>query len=74
MTYGQAFLATDLLIERRGLFSVVDYFRHFTRSKDRLRNFQAAFGKDLAAFEREFTAHLERLLDERSVRRFRKAT
>jgi hypothetical protein len=74
MTYGQAFLATDFLIERRGLFSVIDYFRLFTRSNDRLRNFQAAFGKDLAAFEREFTAHLERLLNERSVRSLRKAT
>jgi hypothetical protein len=74
MTYSQAFLATDLLIERRNLSSVVDYFRLFTRSNDRLRNFQAAFGGDLAAFERGFIAHLERLLDERSVRSFRKAT
>jgi hypothetical protein len=73
MTYGQAFLATDLLIERRGLSSVVEYFRRFTQSKDRLRNFQAAFGEDLAAFERGFTAHLDRLLDERSVRSSRKA-
>ena len=58
MTYGQAFLAVDLLIDRRGHRAAVDYFRLFARSDDRLANFRRAFGQDLAAFERDFTAYL----------------
>jgi hypothetical protein len=61
--YAQAFLATDLLIQQRGVSSVIDYFRRVSHSRDRLENFQAAFGEELLAFEDEFTAYVERLLD-----------
>ena len=61
VTYGQAFLATDLLIARRGHAAAVEYFRRFARSDDRLGNFRAAFGQDLMAFDREFAAYLRDL-------------
>lgn len=61
VTYGQAFLAVDLLIERRGHQAAVEYFRRFTRSNDRLVNFRVAFGQELTEFDREFTAQLRTL-------------
>jgi len=61
-TYGQAFLATDLLIQRHGPPSVIEYFRRFTQSRDRLQNFRTAFSEELSAFESQFSAYLERLL------------
>lgn len=61
VTYNQAFLAVDHLIERRGHPAAVEYFRLFARSDDRLANFRTAFGEDLSAFEREFAAYLDRL-------------
>jgi hypothetical protein len=63
MPYAQAFLATDLLIQQHGLSSVIEYFRRESHSRDRLENFQAAFGEELSAFEREFTTYVERLLE-----------
>ena len=57
VTYGQAFLAVDLLIERKGHPAAADYFR-------RLGNFRGAFGQDLTAFDREFAAHLRDLRSE----------
>ena len=60
--YAQAFLATDLLIEQRGLSSVIDYFRRVPHATDLIQNFQAAFGVELSTFQREFTAYLESLL------------
>ena len=51
VTYGQALLAVDLLIERKGGQGAVDYFRLFARSDDRLANFRTAFGQDLAVFD-----------------------
>ena len=61
--YAQAFLATDLLIQRHGVSSVIEYFRRVGHPRDRLENFQAAFGEELVAFEREFTAYVEQLLE-----------
>src|SRR5262249_20619683 len=61
VTYGQAFLAVDLLVARRGHAAAIDYFRRFARSDDRLGNFRAAFGQDLTAFDREFSTHLREL-------------
>jgi hypothetical protein len=58
VTYGQALLAVDLLIERNGVQAAIEYFRLFARSDDRLANFRAAFGRELAVFEREFAAHV----------------
>jgi hypothetical protein len=60
--YAQAFLATDLLIQQHGISSVIDYFRRMSFAKDRLENFEAAFGEELLAFEHEFTTYVERLL------------
>lgn len=60
--YAQAFLATDLLIEQRGLSAVIDYFRRVPHATDLMQNFQAAFGVELATFQHEFTAYLESLL------------
>jgi hypothetical protein len=54
----QAFLATETLIARHGLTRVLDYFAAFGESEDRLANFRAAFGQDLAAFEADVDAAL----------------
>jgi hypothetical protein len=43
-TYQLAFLMADYLIERRGLVGVEAYFRSFSRSRDRHKNFPLAFG------------------------------
>jgi hypothetical protein len=61
-TYGQAFLATDWLIQRHGSDRVVDYFRRFASVDDRARNFRAAFGHPPGEFAQEFRARLASLL------------
>jgi hypothetical protein len=61
-TYGQSFLAVDWLIEQQGLPAVVEYFKLFGHSNDRDSNFATAFGKRVAAFDQEFSAHLKKLL------------
>ncbi|MGE5812852.1 MAG: hypothetical protein ACM36C_00040 [Acidobacteriota bacterium] len=58
--YAQAFLSVDFLIDRHGLPSVVTYFRSFAHSRDRARNFHAAFGEDLASFWSAATEYLWR--------------
>jgi hypothetical protein len=60
--YAQAFLATDLLIEQRGVSSVIDYFRRVPHATDPIQNFQAAFGIELSTFQHEFATYLESLL------------
>jgi hypothetical protein len=60
--YAQAFLATDLLIQQRGLPSVLAYFRHVPQARDHIQIFQAAFGSELSTFQREFATYLESLL------------
>lgn len=60
-TYGQAFLATDWLIERHGSERVVDYFRRFASVDDRARNFRAAFGQPPGEFAQEFRSRLASL-------------
>lgn len=52
--YALAFVAVDFLIERHGLASVLDYFRLFASSADRLGNFQAAFGESWEVFDVAF--------------------
>jgi hypothetical protein len=49
--YAKAFLAVDLLIERHGVSSVLDYFTRFADSEDRTGNFEAAFGRTLEDFD-----------------------
>ena len=61
--YAQAFLATDLLIQQHGISAVIDYFRRVSSATDRLEHFEAVFGQELSAFEYEFTAYVERLLN-----------
>ena len=61
--YLQVFLAADLLIERRGLPAVLDYFRLFASSNDPGANFPAAFHEDRASFEAAFEKTLAQLLD-----------
>jgi len=60
--YAQALMAVDLLIERHGRAAVIEYFRLFSGSQDRLANFSSAFGEDLSAFEAIFREHLARAL------------
>jgi len=57
-TYDQAFIAADFLIQCCGLPSILQYFRLFGQSDDRLQNFRTAFGKDLSTFEDEFRLHV----------------
>jgi hypothetical protein len=61
--YAQAFLATDLLIQQHGITAVIDYFRRVSSATDRLEHFEAVFGQEMLAFESEFTAYVERLLN-----------
>lgn len=61
-TYGQAFLATDWLVERCGHAAVIDYFRRFADGDDRARHFRAAFGAAPGQFAEEFRARLPALL------------
>lgn len=60
--YDVAFLAADFVISEVGLSAVVDYFRLFSESDDRARNFQTAFGRDPSVVEKRFSCHLEGLL------------
>ena len=57
-TYQLAFLMVDRLIQRRGFERVVEYFRAFTDSDDRRRNFEHAFGLSVSDFEREILDEL----------------
>jgi hypothetical protein len=63
-TYQLAFLMSDYLITRDGLPRVLAYFRSFGRSRDRLANFQRAFGQPLDDFELEVLAYLRALVDQ----------
>jgi hypothetical protein len=56
--YALAFLAADFLIERHGVSNVIEYFKRFATSEDRMANFRAAFGEDIESFERALTARV----------------
>lgn len=60
-TYGQAFLATDRLIDRVGHRTVVEYFRHAGASRNRDAAFEAVFGVSRAAYLSEFRRYLATL-------------
>jgi hypothetical protein len=51
--YGLSLLAADLLVDRHGIGVVLDYFKRFERSDDRVANFAAAFGQEIESFEAE---------------------
>ncbi len=57
-TYQLAFLMADALIGPRGLASATAYFRSFSSSRDREKNFALAFGITLAEFETAVLAYL----------------
>ena len=61
-TYGQAFLATDWLVERYGIEKVIEYFRRFGRLDDRVFNFRTVFGVPPGQFAQEFRARRPALL------------
>ncbi len=61
VTYGQAFLATDYLIRKHGVQAVVNYFRLYGESSDRLRNFQESFVSEFASFNQEFVSYMRSL-------------
>jgi hypothetical protein len=61
-TYGQSLIAVDLLIEDKGVATVVNYFRLFGKSNNREKNFRIAFGETLANFEERFHRHLAVLI------------
>jgi hypothetical protein len=61
--YDVAFLAADFLISEVGLPAVIDYFRLFSKSNDRVQNFHAAFGRDPSILEDRFSSHLEKLVE-----------
>ena len=58
--YAWSFLAVHLLVERHGAAAVLDYFKRFAGSDDRIGNFRAAFGKDLESFEAAVRARVWR--------------
>ena len=60
--YAQAMLAVEFLLERHGVAAVIDYFKLFATSDDRLANFQRAFGEDLATFDEAWRARLDVLI------------
>jgi hypothetical protein len=56
--YALAFVAVDVLLERHGMPAVIDYFKRFASSDDRVANFRAAFGEDLESFEKTLSGRL----------------
>jgi hypothetical protein len=52
LVYPYAFLAVDLLVQQHGAPQVLEYFRLFASTDDREWAFRAAFGQDLATFDR----------------------
>jgi hypothetical protein len=50
------------LIEQKGVEAVVEYFRLFEKLNNRERNFTAAFGEPVAAFDKQFSAEFARRL------------
>ena len=61
-TYGQAFIAVDLLISEKGLPAMINYLRLFKNLNNREKNFTLAFGESIANFETKFTKHLDDLI------------
>ena len=60
-TYGQAFLAIDMLVERYGVESLHTYMRRFARDADPRSHWRAVFPIDSSEFVRQFRARLEQL-------------
>ena len=52
--YAQAFIATELLVEKHGVPAMIRYFESFRSTQDYERAFADAFGLDRPSFERLF--------------------
>jgi hypothetical protein len=61
--YALAFAAADYLIDRHGVAALLEYFRLFAHSQDRLANFEQAFGQSVPAFQAELIQALGRRPD-----------
>lgn len=59
-TYSVAFLAVDLLVQRRGYPALLEYFRRFRQSNDADAHFAAAFGEELPRFQAALDAWLDK--------------
>ena len=66
-TYGQAFIAVDVLIEEKGIEAMVHYFRLFEKLNNREKSFSTAFGETLSSFDDRFNRHLGVLIDKHRV-------
>lgn len=62
--YRVAFLATDELVRRHGIESVLGYFSRGGSSADRAANFARAFGETLPDFDRLSQGRLARYIEE----------
>jgi hypothetical protein len=59
--YPYAYVAADFLVRRHGRDAVIEYFRLFADSDDRLANFRRAFGEEWGAFESALREHVAQL-------------
>ncbi len=66
-TYGQAFIAVDVLIEEKGIEAMVNYFRFFGKLNNREKSFSTAFGESLSSFDDRFSKHLGGLIEKHRV-------
>jgi hypothetical protein len=60
-TYGQAFLAIDMLVERYGIGSLNTYQRRFSTEADARSHWPSVFPITSSEFARQFRARLEQL-------------
>jgi hypothetical protein len=58
--YALSFLAVDQLLERHGVAAVVNYFKRFAESQDRIAHFRDTFGEDIESFEASLSATIRR--------------
>jgi hypothetical protein len=58
--YPLSFLAADFLLERYGVPTVLEYFKRFASTEDRVGNFRAAFGEEIETFEAALIARVWR--------------
>jgi hypothetical protein len=67
--YPQAFIAVELLIEMKGVPTVIDYFHRFKATTEHQRAFTEAFGLERAAFDRAFVRRWHETLAQFRARR-----
>ena len=67
--YPQAFIAVELLIEMRGVPTVIDYFERFRATNEHQRVFADAFGLERTVFDRAFVRRWHETLAQFRLRR-----